>query len=318
MAIRKQTVANRVDERGKVTGFNVLRACFKILKQALKVSPLKQPRVAAIGGLVILLTIGGTLPSPLGASEDSQIPALMAKLERQVRPPASGPPAQPGASRENSLGMRFVPVPGTKVWFGIWDTRVRDYQAFVDATHREWQKPKSKFEQGPEHPAVLVSWDDAKAFCLWLTQRERAAGTLGDHQSYRLPTDEEWSVAVGLGPEAGGAPQAKSGKTPGVYPWGTHWPPPRDAGNYSESLHVDTFVYTSPVGSFRANQYGLYDMGGNVWQWCEDSYDPTHRVLRGASWFNYDPVNLLSSFRNPRAPDDCRNYVGFRCVLAGD
>ncbi len=59
-------------------------------------------------------------------------------------------------------------------------------------------------------------------------------------------------------------------------------------------------------------------MGGNVWQWCEDWYDPTHRVTRGVSWFNYDPVNLLSSFRSGHAPDDTRGCVGFRCVLAGD
>jgi hypothetical protein len=77
-------------------------------------------------------------------------------------------------SWENSLGMKFVPVSGTKVLFSIWDTRVRDYEAFVKATGREWRRPD--FKQDPTHPAVNVSWIDAQAFCEWLTEKERTAG----------------------------------------------------------------------------------------------------------------------------------------------
>ena len=66
----------------------------------------------------------------------------------------------------------------------------------------------------------------------------------------------------------------------------------------------DGFVNTSPVGSFAANRFGLYDMGGNVWQWCEDWFDKDQkdRVLRGASWGNSTAHFLLSSYRDHRAP----------------
>ena len=232
---------------------------------------------------------------------------------------AKMPPMQP--YEENSLGIQFVSVPGTHVLFAIWDVRVQDYRVYANANSGvdgAWQNPG--FTQGENHPVVCVSWEDAKAFCAWLTQRERAAGKISASQSYRLPTDAEWSVAVGLQESNGGTPKDKDGERPGVYPWGTSWPPPSRAGNYDQSLGVDNFVYTSPVGSFAANRYGLYDMGGNVWQWCEDEYLPGLgiRVLRGASWIDLKPANLLSSYRNNYImPSDRIHYVGFRCVLAG-
>jgi formylglycine-generating enzyme required for sulfatase activity len=226
----------------------------------------------------------------------------------------------------NSLGMRFVSVPGTSVFFSVWDTRAQDYQAFAEATSRNWEKPS--LAESLNHPAVRVSWLDAQAFCVWLTEKEQNEQKLKSNKRYRLPSDAEWSMAVGLIAESGATPEEKSLRNTNQYPWGQVWPPPYGAGNYDASLHADDFERTSPVGSFAANQFGLFDMGGNVWQWCEDEYSPGSgfRVLRGAAWDSYNgwwkaqtPLRsvLLSSSRNIREPASVATIIGFRVVLAG-
>jgi hypothetical protein len=241
---------------------------------------------------------------------------LLAVSSATIPAGAEPPPGeQSGPQWTNSLGMKFVPVPGTSVLFSIWDTRVQDYEAFIVATGHRWRKPRFQ-QQAPTHPAADVSWKDAKAFCSWLTQKEQRAGTLNATQKYRLPTDLEWSTAVGMGEEAGATPQERANK--GVYPWGRQWPPPRGAGNYNPSYDVDDFPHTSPVGSFAANAFGLYDMGGNVRQWCEDFFDDRNvtRVLRGASWQLSSRSALKSSCRGQNHPATSDVSIGFRCVLA--
>jgi formylglycine-generating enzyme required for sulfatase activity len=223
----------------------------------------------------------------------------------------------------NTLGMPFVPVKGAEVQFCIWETRVKDYAAYAAANagvDGSWKNfGIAEFKQADTHPVVKVSWNDANAFCAWLTKKELAAGKIKAGQKYRLPTDAEWSVAVGLGRETGNSPMEKDMEVRDVYPWGKGWPPPVGAGNYHKSLKADKFEHTSPAGSFAANKLGLHDMGGNVWEWCEDKHSPTRtdRVLRGASWNNGSPVYLLSSSRNSIIPDRRGTDVGFRCVLVG-
>jgi len=245
----------------------------------------------------------------------------------------------------NTLGMKFVPVPGTKVLFSIWDTRVQDYVTYarvntVDGGWSGQHRDGVPASREPEYPVVGVSWDDAQAFCRWLTDKERAAGKLPMGAKSRLPTDEEWSHAVGLAPEQGATPAEKDGRNGVDSPWGTGYPPTAKVGNYADTAfhakfplnengkgawgrnewmegYTDGYATTSPVGSFPANAFGLYDMGGNVWQWCEDWYDASKkdRVVRGASWSYFDRAVLLSANRNQNAPTFRRYDYGFRCVL---
>jgi hypothetical protein len=221
----------------------------------------------------------------------------------------------------NSLGMKFVPVADTKVLFSVWDTRVQDYAEYASA--RGITPKQADFAQESTHPVVNVSWEDAQAFCAWLGMR--------DGRTYRLPTDSEWSIAVGLGVEKGATPKEKSmNGSSDIFPYGRQWPPPPGAGNYADQTakrmhsglryiddYDDGYAFTSPVGTFSANGFGLYDMGGNVWQWCEDYYDETRefRLTRGACWAGNDPSRLCSSARRNEHPGRHSTLIGFRCVL---
>ena len=261
-----------------------------------------------------------------------------AAIEGGGTTPATGTKDEPFV---NTLGMKFVPVPiiggptdNQSVLFSIWETRVRDYEVFANETKREWPKPK--FTQDPTHPAVRVSWNDAQAFCAWLTERERKAGRLGTGERYRLPTDHEWSCAVGIGDREDPAkgPVGNNGSFPTVFPWGTAWPPPLGGGNYSGEEAIghemakdqkviagyrDGYQETAPVGSFAANHQGIFDLGGNAWEWCEDLWKPgdVSRVVRGASFASARREGLISSYRDFNAPESHLSSFSFRVVIAG-
>jgi len=232
-----------------------------------------------------------------------------------------------------------VPVPviggpsgGQRVLFSIWQTRVQDYEVFVKEKAVTWPKPP--FPQGPTHPAVNMSSNDAQAFCAWLTERDRKAGRLGANERYRLLTDHEWSCAVGIGSreDPSKTPEAKNEKIADVFPWGSAWPPPPEVGNYSgEEVkghkfdrghqqilegYRDAFPFTAPVGSFAANRFGLFDVGGNVWEWCEDLFKPgqNQRVVRGGSFGNGERHNFLSSSRYK--PRERESWAGFRVAVS--
>ncbi len=225
---------------------------------------------------------------------------------------------QRGQPWENTLGMKFVPLPGDDgVLMSVWLTRVRDYQVFTAAKGRPTQTPD--FAQDEMHPIVLVNYDDAKEFCQWLTEMESAAGKLAEGQLYRLPGDLEWSAAAGLPDEGRKTPEERDGKVR-EFAWGKQWPPPAGAGNFADSLARrthDGFAQTSPVGSFAANRLGLHDMTGNVWQWIREPYSPASRwgVMRGGSWATEKAAELSLSYRNVVDPAGREVIYGFRCVL---
>jgi formylglycine-generating enzyme required for sulfatase activity len=245
-------------------------------------------------------------------------------------------PANKDKPFENSLGMKFMPVPitagpskGRNVLFSVWETRRKDYAVYATQNDRvsgEWKDVT--FRDQP-----VGQGGDAVNFCEWLTKDERASGVIGPGDTYRLPTDTEWSFAVGIGEreDADKTPKEKDDRIQDVFPWGTGWPP-TDSGNYMDNAfdakfsgweviegYDDGYATTAPVGSDRANEYGLHDLGGNVHEWCLDRFESGEppRVLRGGSWGVASRSLLKSSFRRHGGPDfryDC-DTCGFRCVL---
>lgn len=195
---------------------------------------------------------------------------------------------------ENSLGMKFVPVPKTKVIFCIWETRMKDYAEFAKAnagiaTH--WETTHGEGTSAathPFHPVANISWREANRFCAWLTQKEQKEGRLPAFLQYRLPTDLEWSATIELENEEGTTAWARDlSKNPNVFPWGNTWPPPPNFGNLGDGYSdgYDKFGERSSVGSFPPNKFGLYDLVGNVSEMCEDIYqgDYTVAISRGSS-----------------------------------
>ncbi len=171
------------------------------------------------------------------------------------------------------------------------------------------------FEQTDEHPVVNVSWNDAVAFCEWLSQKE---GEL-----YRLPTEAEWEYAC----RAGTTTQFYGGDNPELL---------SELGNVIDGTFNakfpgwtlnsanDGYVYTAPVGQFVPNQFGLYDMHGNVWERCSDwcgNYSaaplvdpegPPNKmpVSRGGSWANA-PVAARSAYRTWNDRSHRSIFIGF-------
>jgi formylglycine-generating enzyme required for sulfatase activity len=276
------------------------------------------------GAVTYELRLSGYKTASVSGEVESQQQAfLAAHLEKAVA-------IEAGPQWTNSLGMKFVQLGAIRV--SIWETRVQDYDAFCNATGRHHEPVD--FDQNPTHPAAKVNWFDADAFCKWLTEKERRENSLEQGEAYRLPTDLEWSMIAGLPVESGATPEARDGKIKNEFPWGRQWPPPTGAGNYADQSakrrvgaviesYVDNFAQTSPVGSFKPNTFGIYDLGGNLWEWCADAYKGNNAtsgrdwgVLRGGSWATSNRLEMQSSYRNVVDRNEADVIYGFRCVLA--
>jgi formylglycine-generating enzyme required for sulfatase activity len=249
---------------------------------------------------------------------------------------------EPGASHQNTLGMKFVPVAiagkdSRTLLFSIWETRVRDYRQFAKEDPRAGDAWEPEGKDGEDHPVFHVSALDAAAFCEWLTQKERAAKKIGPDDVYRLPTDHEWSCAAGIGGQEDPAKPAKEKDhhqladdhpLRGAFPWGDEEEMPVGFANYDgedsrgavDGKKPDRFAGPSPVGSFPANPFGLFDLFGNADEWCSDVYDKRvilgeetiQQVARGGSWF-FEAMPLAK--RVAYGSDSSRHFTGFRCVL---
>jgi serine/threonine protein kinase len=230
-----------------------------------------------------------------------------------------------GKPWQNSLGIKFVPL--GKAMLASTETRRKDFAEFAKATNQPPVEGRV-LDSEPDLPVTMVNRSEAEQFCRWLTDRERAQGLLEPDQEYRLPTDDEWSMAAYLSREVGKTPAERSLKIEGIYPWGFIWPPPARSGNYldlsvdksgkkSIPSYTDGIAGASPVASFRPDGRGLHDLSGNVWEWVSDSWKdmPDQGVLRGGSFTTAERQELLASFRRQANAADRHPDAGFRMLL---
>jgi formylglycine-generating enzyme required for sulfatase activity len=182
-----------------------------------------------------------------------------------------------------------------------------------------WRNPG--FPQSDDHPVTCVSWNDANEFCRWLSGK--------DGRTYRLPTEAEWEYACRAGSES----RYSFGDDPeGLARVGNAADASAKARFASMTWAIkadDGFVFTAPVGRYAANAWGLFDMHGNVWEWCLDGYDAAyyksspevdpggagagaaHRVIRGGSWRSLGRY-CRSATRYRSSPDYRNDLLGFR------
>lgn len=205
-----------------------------------------------------------------------------------------------------------------------------------EVTNRQYRRYKEDHDVRPyggmsvtnaNQPVVGVSWDDAHGFCEWMSKR------IG--KTVRLPSEAEWEYAARCG----------EGR---VFPWGDRWPPASDRGNYADKTlkekcpnvnaiieeYNDGYCVSAPVGSFESNKWGLYDMGGNVYEWCEDNYHRSYegapadgkawcsrreeidyRIMRGGNWLTCTQRDLRAAKREGYLATIQGFGVGFRVVV---
>jgi formylglycine-generating enzyme len=187
-----------------------------------------------------------------------------------------------------------------------------------EASFRELSSPYAWRSGDPprdkaQHPAVMVSFSDAMAYCEWL------ANKIG--KAVRLPTEAEWERA------------ARGDLDRRLYPWGDDIDASR--ANFLPDPTFKRHRGTRPVGSYEANAFGLYDMSGNVWEWVADWYaadvyrggtrrnpigpsDGALRLVRGGSWVTHDVSQLRCAHRHKVPPDTYTYSIGFRVAYTGD
>ncbi|MDR3329074.1 MAG: formylglycine-generating enzyme family protein [Prevotellaceae bacterium] len=198
----------------------------------------------------------------------------------------------------NPDGIELVYVAG--IGSGIMATK-GFYIGKYEVTQAQWQaimgsNPSAK--QDPFHPVTNVSWNDCKQFLAKLNEQTG--------RSYRLPTEAEWVYAANGGSNGDTYEYAGSNNADEVA-WHDG-----NSGWYSGS----SASHTHKVGTKQPNSAGIYDMSGNVWEWCEDWYDSNHsdRVGRGGSWYG-TAASCRVAYRNSSTPGYSYNILGFRLVL---
>jgi Uncharacterized conserved protein len=219
------------------------------------------------------------------------------------------PPGE--AEREEREGPQHRVTISRRFAIGRYAVTFDEYDHFCEVTKRE--KPEDKGWGRGRRPLIKVSWEDAQAYLAWLS------GEVG--HPYRLPSEAEWEYAC----RAGTMTAFSFGAT--ITPEQVNYDGNRPYGSAKKGLYRRQTV---PVGSLPANDWGLYEMHGNVWEWCHDGprtyggepvtdplgpiEDGAHRAVRGGSWY-FDAWWVRSASRNAFLPGFDGNLLGFRLSL---
>lgn len=291
----------------------------------------------------LVISMGGCkemqqIAKPIDAGGDT---TLLPPEDTRPDPPVGPPPAgmvliPSGAfemgSEDTDADSDEQPVHTVYVgafYIDKYEVTVGQYKQFIRATgHRALPEWVSTYSPTDRHPVVGVSWHDAMAYAVWVGKR--------------LPTEAEWEKA------------ARGGLAGQKYPWGNAAPNGTQCNFadrntdylWSDKTADDGYQYTAPIGSYPANRYGLYDMAGNVSEWCLDAYDgnfysaspgrnplsdvstiaslhliisdftnvKSGRVLRGGSWYG-DTRFVRVANRDWRLPTLTYTRYGFRCAM---
>ncbi|MGO9007064.1 MAG: SUMF1/EgtB/PvdO family nonheme iron enzyme [Beijerinckiaceae bacterium] len=310
------------------------------------------PAVTGPCGGVVLASLGSRSAAPLSAREECAVKPKDEFKECATCPPMvvvpsgsftmGSPTSEPG--RRDSEGPQLVVSFAKPFAVGKFQVTRDEFAAFVNETGYDagskcwvwenllwvekagssWRNPG--FAQTGSHPAACLNWNDAQAYVAWLARKSG--------KTYRLLSEAEWEYA------------ARGQVQPGNYPRYFFGDEEKDMCRYGNGADQtaketlpglkwavvpcnDGYAYTSPVGSFQPNAFGLYDMHGNVWQWVEDCWANSYegaatdglarritrncslRGIRGGSWLSY-PGFLRAAIRDSNYPVNRFSYFGFR------
>ena len=223
--------------------------------------------------------------------------AKMVRIPYEVVTPAKTKPAVYDEFGDLVEAETVIPekIKSSPFYMDAYEVTIGSFKKFLKSSGYkpddaiDWNKV---YEHSPtdKHPMIYVNWHDATAYAKWAGKR--------------LPTEVEWEFS------------ARGGLKNKEYPWGDDESLARDHANYDGTGGQDKWEYCAPVGSFKPNGYGLFDMAGNVWEWCQDWWDSNerqYRVLRGGHWY-FTTNSLRVAYRHYNSPDNRLNIFGFRCV----
>jgi hypothetical protein len=264
--------------------------------------------------------MGSETNLPLRFPEPAETPAP--EMEAPLPLPAADTPVdhlpRPAFGRKLIVPIGF----GEKltfIWIGALDMWIAEREVTNGEYRRFRPEHKSMFYEGftlngNSQPVVYVSWNDAMDLCKWLNKTY--ADRIPRGCRFRLPTDLEWQAIAGCGDNR-------------IYPWGNEWPP--KYGNCSDLAarkaftrwegirhYDDGYAVTCPVDQSGVNEWGIYGLAGNVWEWCSDWYDAdrTYKIRHGGCWDFDGEASLRIDTRGFDRPEAKYDTIGIRLAVS--